>query len=166
MHERRKSDPLRCRLILRQIGRQDLDRHLAVEARVVGRVDDPHAALADLGGDFIRAEARAWAEGHVGYGNGGAILPPVGLTGTHHGRAGFAGSGAASPWLSKAHVWMLSDDPVDLRGQGRGQAGREPLGRGDEGLQLLVPVTALAQPCNFETPLRYNCLHEVEEGEV
>ncbi len=24
----------------------------------------PHAAFADQGGDFIRAEARAWAEGH------------------------------------------------------------------------------------------------------
>ena len=82
----------------------------------------PHPALADLGGDFVRAEARAWAEGHGGYGNGGAILPPVGLSGTHNGRSGFAGSGAASDWLSQAHVRMLSDDPVDLRGHG-GRAG-------------------------------------------
>ncbi len=86
--------------------------------------------LADQGGDFIRAEARAWAESHVGYGNGAAILPPVGLSGTHNGRAGVAGSGA-SDWLSQAHVRMLSDDPVDLRGHGGGQAGREPLASPD-----------------------------------
>ncbi len=40
-----------------------------------------------------------------------------------NGRAGFAGSGAASDSLSQPHVRMLSDDPVDLRGQGGGQAG-------------------------------------------
>ncbi len=34
-------EPLLGRLVAGQIGRQDLDRHLAVEARVVGRVDDP-----------------------------------------------------------------------------------------------------------------------------
>ncbi len=33
------------------------------------------------------------------------------------------GSGAASDWLSKAHVRMLSDDPVDLRGHGGGPLG-------------------------------------------
>ena len=71
----------------------------------------PHAALADEGGDFVGAEAGAWAEGHGASGNGAAILPPVGLSGTHNGRAGFAGSGAASDWLSQAHVRMLSDDP-------------------------------------------------------
>ena len=59
-----------------------------------------HAALADHGSNLVWAEARAWAEGHVGYGNGGAILPPVGLSGTHNGRAGVAGSGAASDWLA------------------------------------------------------------------
>ena len=47
-----------------QIGRQDLDRHLTVEVRVVGRVDDPHAAGAELGADRVRAEGRAWDEGH------------------------------------------------------------------------------------------------------
>ena len=86
----------------------------------VGRaVDLPHAALADEGGDFIGAEAGAWAEGHVGSGNGGAILPPVGLSGTHNGRAGFARSGAASDWLSQAHVRMLSDDPGGSEGPRR-----------------------------------------------
>ena len=57
------------------------------------------------------AEAGVWAEEHVAYGNGGAILPPVGLSGTHNGRVGVAGLGAASDCLSKAHVRMLSDDP-------------------------------------------------------
>ncbi len=58
-----------------QIGRQDLDRHLAVEARVVGRVDDPHSAAADLGADRVRAEGGAWDEEH---GNGAIIDPPRG----------------------------------------------------------------------------------------
>ena len=51
-------------LVAGQIGREDLDRHLALEARVVGRVDDPHAAAAELGADRVRAEGGAWGEGH------------------------------------------------------------------------------------------------------
>ncbi len=94
-----------------------------IQLGVPGTIDLPHPTLADQGGDLIGAEAGARAEGHGGYGNGGAILPPVGLSGTHNGRAGVVGSGAASDWLSKAHVRMLSDDPVDLRGHGGGPLG-------------------------------------------
>ena len=43
--------------------RQDLDRHLALEARVGGAVDLAHAALADLGEDLVGAEAGAGREG-------------------------------------------------------------------------------------------------------
>ncbi len=96
--------------------REDFEGHIPAELGVPGAVDFTHPSRADQGGHFIRAEAGAGAEGHVGYGNGGAILPPVGLSGTHNGRAGFAGSGAASDWLSQAHVRILSDDPVDLKG--------------------------------------------------
>ena len=85
--------------------RQDLEGHGSIQLRVPGPIHLAHAALADEGGDFVGAKADTWAEGHVGYGNGVAILPPVGLSGTHNGRAGFAGSGL----LSKAHVRMLSD---------------------------------------------------------
>ena len=35
---------------------------------------------------------------------------------------------------------MLSDDPVDLRGHGGGQAGRELLGGGDEALEFVEPA--------------------------
>ena len=44
-----------------QIGRQDFDRHLAVEARIVGRVDDPHAAVAEFAADRVRG--RGWRLG-------------------------------------------------------------------------------------------------------
>ena len=73
---------------------------------------------------------------------------PVALSGTHNGRAGFAGVGGCFNWLSNTHVRILSDDPVDLTGATHGgrQAGREPLGRGDEALQLLETATALTPP--------------------
>ena len=73
--------------------RQDFEGHIPAKLRVPGPIHLAHAALADEGSHFIRAEAGAWAEGHGGYGNGAAILPPVGLSGTHNGRAGFARSG-------------------------------------------------------------------------
>ncbi len=38
---------------------------LALQARVAGRVDDPHAAVAQFGADGVRAEGGAWDEGHV-----------------------------------------------------------------------------------------------------
>ena len=41
-----------------------LQRDIAVQLRVTGAVDLAHAAFADLGGDFIRAERGACAQGH------------------------------------------------------------------------------------------------------
>ena len=55
-----------------QIGRQGLDRHLALQARVLGGVDDPYAAVAQFGADRIRAERGTWSEGH---GRGWIIRP-------------------------------------------------------------------------------------------
>ena len=46
-------------LVLGEGGRQDLDRHLALQARVGGAIDLAHAALAELGGDLVGAEALA-----------------------------------------------------------------------------------------------------------
>ena len=43
---------------------QDLDRDLALELRVGGAVDLAHAALAELGGDLVGAEAGSRAEAH------------------------------------------------------------------------------------------------------
>ena len=45
-------------------GRQDLDRDVAAEARVLGAVDLPHAARADGGEDLVGAEAGTGGEGH------------------------------------------------------------------------------------------------------
>ena len=38
--------------------------HLALQARIAGRVDDPHPAVAEFGEDRIRAEGGTWGEGH------------------------------------------------------------------------------------------------------
>ena len=46
--------------------RQDLDRDVAIEPRVARPIDLTHAAVADLGGDFVGAEARAGGEGQSG----------------------------------------------------------------------------------------------------
>ena len=56
----------------RKRGRQHLERHVAIEARVVGTIDLAHAAAADQALDFVRAEPGAWREGH-----GGAYRPPA-----------------------------------------------------------------------------------------
>jgi hypothetical protein len=45
--------------IARDLGRKDLDRHGASEPRVARAIDFAHPALADLGGDFVGAEAGA-----------------------------------------------------------------------------------------------------------
>ena len=37
----------------------------ALQARVLGRVDDPHATVAEVGGDGVRAEGGACGEGHT-----------------------------------------------------------------------------------------------------
>ncbi len=46
--------------------RQHLDRHVAVQGRIVGAVHLAHATRADLRGDFVDAELGAWTESHVG----------------------------------------------------------------------------------------------------
>ena len=114
------------RIIGEDVG-EDFEGHVPAELGVPGPIHLAHAAAANEGSNLVDAKPGARAEGHVGYDNGAAILPPVGLSGTHNGSAGVAGSGAASDWLSHAHVRMLSDDPVDLRGgpKGGGQAGRD-----------------------------------------
>ena len=40
----------------------------ALQVRVGGAIHLAHAAHADLGGDFVRAEARAWCQGQSGCG--------------------------------------------------------------------------------------------------
>lgn len=45
--------------------RQDLDRDRPIETRVTCSVDLTHPARADLGGQFIRAEAGAGEEGQA-----------------------------------------------------------------------------------------------------
>ena len=57
-------EPLLGRLVAGQVRREELDGDLALQARVLGRVDDPHAAVAELGADRRRAEGGAWGEGH------------------------------------------------------------------------------------------------------
>ena len=42
-----------------------LQRHVAVELRVVGLVDLSHAAFADLGGDLVDAERTPWIQRHA-----------------------------------------------------------------------------------------------------
>ena len=49
--------------IRRDRGRQDLDGDLALQLRVGRPIHLAHPACADLGGDFVGAEARAGSEG-------------------------------------------------------------------------------------------------------
>ena len=49
--------------IIRERVRQDLQRDIAIELRVAGPPHLPHAAFADLGGDFVDAEAGAGGKG-------------------------------------------------------------------------------------------------------
>ena len=44
--------------------RQNLDRDLPLQVRIGGAIDLTHAAHADLGGDFIRAESSTRSESH------------------------------------------------------------------------------------------------------
>ena len=60
----RGSGPEMGQAVCPEVRREDLDRHLALQARVLGRVDDPHAAVAEFGADRVRAEGGAWGEGH------------------------------------------------------------------------------------------------------
>jgi hypothetical protein len=45
--------------------RQNLDRHIPPETRIVGFVHFAHAALADGRDDFIRTESITWLEWHL-----------------------------------------------------------------------------------------------------
>jgi len=49
---------------LGQVRRQELDGHLALQARVLGRVDDAHPAVTEFGGYGVRTEGGTWREGH------------------------------------------------------------------------------------------------------
>ncbi len=60
--------PRQAAWIRRERIRPHLQRDITVELGVSGTVDLAPAALADLGGDFVRAEAGAGAEGHGGWG--------------------------------------------------------------------------------------------------
>ena len=50
--------------ILCECGGQDLDRDVALQARVAGAIDLAHAAGAEHRFDFVRAEARSALEWH------------------------------------------------------------------------------------------------------
>ena len=50
--------------IVRDGGRQDLDRHVAPEPRVPRAIDLAHPALADGRDHFVRTKSRAGGEGH------------------------------------------------------------------------------------------------------
>ncbi len=52
------------RLVSRQVRREELDRDVPIQPRVMGQVDDAHAPAPKLGDDRIRAEGRAGGEGH------------------------------------------------------------------------------------------------------
>jgi hypothetical protein len=47
-----------------EFGRQDFDRDLAPEPGVARAMHDPHAALANLGGDLAGADAGTRLKGH------------------------------------------------------------------------------------------------------
>jgi hypothetical protein len=44
---------------------QHLERNVSIEPGVASPINLPHATFADLRGDFVRAEARAWGEGQT-----------------------------------------------------------------------------------------------------
>jgi hypothetical protein len=52
-------------LVLRELGRDQLERHLAVQSQILGEVDDAHAAPAEEGLDQVAGElgADAWIGG-------------------------------------------------------------------------------------------------------
>ena len=52
------------RIVRERLG-QDLDRDVAIELGITRPIDFAHAAHADLRGDFVGADAGAWAEGHT-----------------------------------------------------------------------------------------------------
>jgi hypothetical protein len=61
-------EPLAERAVQREAGREDLQRHLPVEALVVGPEDDRHPALADLLQQPVADDLRARREAARGRG--------------------------------------------------------------------------------------------------
>ncbi len=55
----------RVRVIRERIG-QNLDCHIAIQLCIARAIYLPHAADADLGGNFIRTDTDAGGEGHRG----------------------------------------------------------------------------------------------------
>ena len=68
----------------RKRGRQNFDRHLAVQARVVSRVHDAHPAVAELGADRVRAEGGAWAETSYVFSQENSSADLTALLSRHH----------------------------------------------------------------------------------
>jgi hypothetical protein len=52
-------------LVAGPLARQDLDGDQAIEATLVGQIDDRHTALPEEGVDSILAEGRSWLERHA-----------------------------------------------------------------------------------------------------
>ena len=59
-------EPLLGRVVLRQLRRQHLDRHVPIQARVSGLIDDAHTAGYQAGRRFHMTELRTGSEGHGG----------------------------------------------------------------------------------------------------
>src|ERR1019366_4302301 len=70
-------EPLAERAVQREAGREDLQRHLPVEALVVGPEDDRHPALADLLQQPVAGDLRARREAARGEGMSSFTAPPA-----------------------------------------------------------------------------------------
>ena len=67
-HLRLALESLHAPHVLGKGGRQDLDGHLPMEFGIGGTINGAHAALAELGGDLVVADADGWAH-RSEYGN-------------------------------------------------------------------------------------------------
>ena len=56
--------PLLGHFVAGQVRREELDGDLALQPRVLGRVDDPHPTCAKLSQDRVRAEGGTWGQRH------------------------------------------------------------------------------------------------------
>ncbi len=57
-------EPLLGRLVAGQVRREELDGDLALQARVLSGVDDPHPAVTEFGGDRVGTEGGTWSQRH------------------------------------------------------------------------------------------------------
>src|SRR5207244_356771 len=87
---------------------ENLDRDDAIESRIAGAIDLAHSAHADLRGDFIRAEAGAWGEGHGIF---------RGLYGRDRGK--FCYFESVGTWLRRASAWTAEMSSVGSIGLAR-----------------------------------------------